>query len=229
MRLNRIHPILYNVNKNKPDVFELVKEKRNSLFIYNENFKFYASGSTSGGSGNGNLGKIRDDIKNPLSKKDDIVKNDTNHVLPIPTFGKEPTNEVIEKFEALKWEYNKESDFKKMDNLTDNTKYIELIKIAFTNIYKYVLEHEEIEHIYYNTTNENGTDKFDFEAEIGTLTKFNGKLNDKAKENKKFELGMSTFYKANKNTMPHYSNALKELFYSLNKEIPTFYDFHAEY
>ena len=202
-------------------------EKRNSLFIYNENFQDYASGITSGGGGNGDLKKIRDDIENPLLEKDKIVKNDTNHVLSIPTFGVEPTDEVIEKFRTLNWEY--EGNFTIMNNSIKCTEYIELIKIAFTNIYKYVLEHEEIEHIYYNTTNMNGTNNFDFEAEIETLTKFNGKLNDKAKENKKFELGMSIFYKTNINTMPHYSNALKELFYSLNEEIPTIYDFHEEY
>jgi hypothetical protein len=142
-----IHPIYYNSNTNYPPNNEFtqiiannLKEARNYLFIYNANFVYYQQGRI-GGSGNAIVDVYRRDVHG--------TNNNTNS-LGVPTgfLGYEQPGNISNNI-------NLTDKFTFVNNINHDATNNELVTIALSNIYSYILHNKNITDIFYSISQEN--------------------------------------------------------------------------
>jgi hypothetical protein len=143
-----IHPVIFN-NTNATKFEKMIVNSPNSLFIYNENFGAYTTGSKGAGDGNATIRPFRQDVN---------IKNETFFSLGIPTGflddKQKKGNENMLDNRMLHFDYTYYTTLDTTLTLFSSNNPVlntnELFMYSLTNIYKYIKNNKNITHLYYS-------------------------------------------------------------------------------
>jgi len=152
MRAITIYPTIYNSRTGSGNFEALIAvNSRTRLFIYNENFVEYASGSQDRSGENGLMRFYRKDVKQLAGNAQ------TGHSLGIPTGFIDDAKHTDLTDDTIS--FTNKFQMLPSDSTTDATPD-SLFKTSLQNIYSYLIDHPEITEVFYSTTDDVNDNKF---------------------------------------------------------------------